>query len=177
MFPALPRLMWPRASVSIDGKGGALGTKAFSLKRGSTQHGAAGNPRICLFNCLRTATTSRHLNTWGPTCIIIWIFLIQNQSCHIVQQHNITHLLINLCICHNCAFTTSLTRHSISLSSVSSTKLLHTSSVHRATHAAFSFSASLYVTWTNFTQRKVEYMAKILWTPGHYIHIWTWWML
>lgn len=145
MFPALPRLMRPRASVSIDGKDGALGTKAFSLKRGSTQQGAAGNPRICLFNCLRIATTSRHLYMCVTTHIIILILLVQDQSHHrLIQQYNVTYLLITLCICLKCASTTSLTRQSSSLTNVSSTKLLHTSSVHAATHAAFSSSASLW---------------------------------
>ena len=61
----LPRLTKPRARCSMDSLEGALGARAWSLKWGSTQHGAAGKPRICLFNCLRTATTSCHLRKTG----------------------------------------------------------------------------------------------------------------
>ncbi len=61
MFPELPRLTIPWARRSREGLVGALGTRAFSLNLGSTQPGAAGKPRICLFSWRRTATTSRHL--------------------------------------------------------------------------------------------------------------------
>lgn len=59
--PALPRLATPRVRSAMEGCAGALGVRAFSLKLGSTQQGAAGKPLICLFSCRRTATTSRHL--------------------------------------------------------------------------------------------------------------------
>lgn len=59
--PAFPRFTRPRARSSKECSAGALGARAFSLKRGSTQQGAAGKPLICLFSCRRTATTSRHL--------------------------------------------------------------------------------------------------------------------
>lgn len=60
--PELPRLTKPQARSAIEGGDGALGARALSLKRGSTQHGAAGKPLICLLSCRRTATTSRHLS-------------------------------------------------------------------------------------------------------------------
>lgn len=50
-LPALPKSTTPWANFSMQGSIGALGTKAFCLCRGSTKQGAAGNTRICLFNC------------------------------------------------------------------------------------------------------------------------------
>lgn len=126
----------------MQGSTGALGTKAFCFRRGSTKQGAAGNTRICLFNCWRRATTLRHLimRTEGE---VRYIFDEDLTGVLLAKDGFSIYLLMYFWMHCNFASRMVSTNAVMSAFKASSTIVVQICSVHLATHSAFSSTAFL----------------------------------